>query len=125
MFNKLINFGYQRSWVQAIGFYITYLLLAFASALLIERMSGISIKASAVVIGLALTLLLSFLVLVQKKQQKNILYVSIAIVGCLVASYQVGILLGLLFPSYLSTLPMLQSQKEEGSETGDTTESAS
>ena len=110
MFKNLVNFGYKRSGKEAVGFYITYLvviiLVSVLSAVLFGLITGSNDFSSGTKIGniiaIIITLLLAFFILKSKNLFGNFLYLALALISGLLAFFGGG-LLGLILVAYLST----------------------
>lgn len=118
MFGHLTDFSHSRSNGEALGFFIffTVLLVGLSTVLgsvlhtlglnLIDGsvtstiMTGVTINT---MIGTLFVMIVSSLILVQKKLTGDLLSIILTVVGVYV-SYEIGILLGMLVVSYLTTL---------------------
>lgn len=112
MFNKLFDFSYVRTSIQAIGFYIAYFLIIVVLAMVIggiygalstssENSFNIGIKIGAYV-AIINVIILSFLILNSKK-----LFTPLNLILALVSvglAYFGGALLGLIIVAYFTTL---------------------
>lgn len=110
MFRQLGNFGYQRNIVQAVGFYLIYLVsgviaiagLAFLAALA----NGISGYEQGLqfgtALGMMLTALLAFLVLKAKGLLRHAGYLLVGLLSVAGAAAG-GLLLSLIFVAFLTT----------------------
>ena len=111
MFSNLTSFGYKRSIKQAIGFYIAYFILVVITAGLAGGIlgtvtrnnnsfdSGLSIGG---VVGVALSMLICFLVVKNKKQLAKFSYILLILLSGILACFG-GALLGLIPATYLTT----------------------
>lgn len=115
MFNRLTDFGYQRSAKEAIGFYIAYLLLTAIVGALLGSVGGSVVPANESVPAVALqvgtigaaiiAVVLACLIL----KQKNLLYLSpllLIVLLAAVGAFIGGGLLGLIPVAYLTTKPI-------------------
>ncbi|KXB07826.1 hypothetical protein AKJ56_02260 [candidate division MSBL1 archaeon SCGC-AAA382N08] len=116
MFQKSLDFGYQRDLKEAIGFYITYLfftiLLEGPIAGMIRTFIGdegvvllttlLAIVVGGLIAGVVTSLTLSFLVLKSKNLLSNFKYVGIGLMSGILALFGGG-LLGLLPVAFLTT----------------------
>ena len=111
MFKNLLDFGYKRTWLQAVGFYLAYFLLIIiigflAGALMGLIFSGGSVSAMGVQIGnilaIVICLALSFTILYKKNQHKNFGLVLLALLSGILA-FLGGGLLGLIPAAFLTT----------------------
>ena len=111
IFKKLTDLKYKRTFKEAIGFYLTYLVLIVFSCgtatLIIRTIINSDSATDAAKIGAALTvastITLSFLILKKKKLIGLFFFVILALSSGLLVLVG-GSLLGVLIPSYLSTL---------------------
>ena len=110
MFRQLGNFGYKRSLVQSIGFYLAYLIsgviaiaaLAFVAALVTGMSSFEQGLQFGTVLGIALTAVLSFLVLKGKSLLRHVGYLVVGLLSVASAAAG-GLLLSLIFVAFLTT----------------------
>ncbi len=118
MFKKLTEFGYVRSPKEALGFYLAWLFItifaaavcgSFVGVLLgggsadIYDTYGLGVKAGATV---AVFLCTTFTVLICREKRRLRTYSSILLILCTAfLALFLGGILGLIIPSYLSTLP--------------------
>jgi hypothetical protein len=111
MFRNLTDFKYKRSIWEAVGFYLAYFLLAMVVSVMISGILGPFSNskpsefgtAIGISIGAISSFLLSILIIREKKLWKNFLYLLLAFATGILSLYGGG-LLGLIFPSYLSTI---------------------
>jgi hypothetical protein len=121
MFSQLGNFGYKRTALQAVGFYIAYLVFTIITAALAGMVLGGVTgnndfefgKKVGIVVAIVMTLVFSFLILQAKKMTNNYMYVGLA-VGAGILAYLGGGLLGLIIPAYLTTQGSDSSSKKKG-----------
>ena len=116
MFRRLGEFGYQRSAVQAIGFYLAYFFAGIIVSGVLGGIFGMATGANGFEEGMQvglkvgtyfailLTAVLSFAVLRAKGQLRNVphLLVGLLSVG---AGWLGGLLFGLIFVAFLTTRP--------------------
>ena len=112
MFKKLTDFGHKRNFVQAIGFYLAYLLLIALIGALLGAMSGALSETTVdafnlgiqmgLIVAVALSITLCILIIKSKKLQNNFLYILLTIVAGILAIF-LGGLGGLIVPAFLST----------------------
>lgn len=111
MFKHLTDFSYQRNWKEAIVFYLAYLILCFfllvIAGVLVE-LSGLVIgfgQCLKFAIGIAITfcLIISVLLLKEKKLFKSFGYIFLVLLSGAIASFG-GVLLGLTIPAFLTTV---------------------
>ena len=115
MFRRLTDFGHERSLIQAIGFYLVYLVLGIALGAVLGGLAGMMFKDfgfdAGLMIGAALAVvscpLLSFAILRAKGLLSNMLYLLIAVLSVAGAAVG-GLLIGLLFVAFLSTRPAVR-----------------
>ena len=110
MFKNLTDFSYKRTRKEALGFYLSYLLLIIIVGGLIGALAGLVIGEGSFEIGLRfgnivaiLTVLgLSFAILKKKNLLNNFGYILLALVSGILA-FLGGGLLGLIPAAYLTT----------------------
>src|SRR3989338_1590812 len=110
MFKKITDFSYKGNIIEALGFYLTYLLLTLIAvvicAILIEVITGNSSFLLGTIIGKIIALIFSAvagcMVLYKKKLVKNMLYIFLVILSA-VLSYYAGAIIGLILIAYLTT----------------------
>jgi hypothetical protein len=120
MFKSLTDFSYQRSPLQAVGFYIIYLVLTILAGAIAGMLFGLSTtnlevdngQKVGMITAILVVLCLSFLILQAKKLLNNYFYVGLAALSAVVA-FLGGGLLGLIITAYLTTLsgPKKKSKK--------------
>lgn len=111
MFSNLADFGYKRSSLQSLGFYIVYLILTILTGFLAGMIFGVSTGSTSfesgqkvgMIVAILVVLVLSFLVLQAKKLLNNYFYLSLAAASGVVA-FLGGGLFGLIITAYLTTL---------------------
>jgi hypothetical protein len=114
MFKNLTDYSYKRNLIEAIGFYLAYILLILLLVGLISALADVFLKADAAVnskilwiVSIIACLGLSLMILIKKGQLGHIGYLLIAILSvCLsvVSAIGLGGLLGLIPVTYLSTV---------------------
>ena len=112
MFKNLFNFSYKRTPLEALGFYIAYMVIIVVIIFLIGstvgRLTGTKGNFSllAIIPGVLsaaiFCLVLSFMVLVKKKLTSNIFYVILAVISGILGILIVGSI-GLIITSFLTT----------------------
>jgi hypothetical protein len=116
MFREIMNFNYRRNWLQAIGFFLMYFLIAVVLGAVVARMAGIAAKSfsegydigslagqlSAIPYHLLLATLLIW------KRPKDPVNILLALAGVLLSSV-LGALGGLPPLAVLSTRPLAKS----------------
>lgn len=117
MFQKSFDFGYQRNFKEALGFYITYL---FLTILLTGPIGGMirtfigsegsilsatlfAMRMGTLIAGVITSLILSFLILKEKNLLSDFKYIGIGLISGILALLGGG-LLGLLPVAFLTTL---------------------
>ena len=120
MFRQLTNFGHQRSVVQAIGFYLVYLVagvlgiaLAAGAVALISTSVGGTFGFDAglgfgSVLAVVMTAVLSLLVLRAKGLFGHVGYLLVGLLS-LAGAVAGGLILGLIFVAFLTTRPTRQA----------------
>ena len=110
MFKNLTTFSYKRSLKEAVGFYISYLVLTIVVSMALSVVLGVATGNEnnfnfGVRVGtftsMVLSGLLSFLILSKKKLMNKFPNILLAFLG-LVLAYFGGGLLGLIIPAYFS-----------------------
>ena len=110
MFKHLTTFSYKRNWKEAIGFYIAFLILGLVLGGIAAVFGGASsgnatfnegVKIGALV-SIIYCLLISGLLLKEKRLFKNFVYILLALVSGLLAGLGGG-LLGMIIPAFLTT----------------------
>ena len=115
MFRHLTDFGHQRTPVQAIGFYLTYLVLGIAIAAGLGALvgplaviNGGSSWDGGMLVGTIFAVIacpvLSFVMLAKKGLLSHIGFVIVAVLSVAGAAFG-GLILGLIFAAFLSTRP--------------------
>ena len=118
MFRRLTDFGHQRTLVEAIGFYLTYLVLGIAIAAALGAIAGPlavinggSSFDGGMLIGTIFAVVacpvLSFTILFKKGLLTHIGYVLVAVLSVTGAAVG-GLLLGLIFVAFLTTRPAVR-----------------
>jgi hypothetical protein len=119
MFRRLTDLGHQRTLVEAIGFYLAYLILgiAIAAALgavagpLVVALGGGSAFDGGMLIGTIFAVVacpvLSFAVLIKKGLLGHIGYLIVAVLSVAGAAV-LGLILGLVFVAFLTTRPAVR-----------------
>lgn len=114
MLKNLTNFSYKRSWKEALGFYLTYLLVSISlggigdmffgilsRALIIDRNFYSSANIGTMIIIL-FCLIIACMVLTRRKLYANFGYVILVLLSGILASFG-GSLLGLIIPAFMTT----------------------
>lgn len=112
MFKNLINFSYQRNTKEAIGFYMAYLALMVATAIILGSMGSLVTQNNTFNFGLRIgnivaiivSLGLSFIILKDKKLLGNFGFILLILLSGLLAIFFGG-LGGLVPAAYLTTKP--------------------
>ena len=111
MFKNLTSFGYQRSTVEAVGFYLTYLLLLMIAAGGLASMLGVAMGQSdnfnfGLIVGNMLAVIscsgISFLILKEKKLLSNYGFILLALLAGVLAFF-IGAIGGLIPAAFLTT----------------------
>lgn len=112
MFKNLTNFSLKRSFKEALGFYLAYLILAILVSTVSAAILGIilsiekdSAYAFGIKIGMVSSILFSLIlsvVLLKQKRLNNFIHLLFPLVSAVLALLGGG-LLGLIVPAYLST----------------------
>jgi len=112
MFKNLFNFSYKRTPLEALGFYIAYMVIIIVVIFLVGSTVGQltgtrgNFSLLAIIPGVLLAaifcLVLSFMVLVKKKLTGNIFYVILAVISGILGTLIVGSI-GLIITSFLTT----------------------
>lgn len=110
MFTNLTNLSYQRNKKEALGFYITYLVITILLGTFISAVAGLIVGHSSFSLGikiatltaLVVSMALSFLIIKRKKTTDNYGYIIIALLSGVLALLGGGIL-SLIPTTYLST----------------------
>lgn len=114
MFKKLTEFSYKRNWKEAIGFYLAYFLVGLILAGISGELSSIQSGATTfsegfdagfrigAIVVIIYSLIISFVVLIQRKLYKNFGWVILALLSGLLAAFG-GLLLGLAIPAFITT----------------------
>ena len=111
MFKNLTSFGYQRSTIEAVGFYLTYLLLLMIAAGGLVSMLGVAMGQSdnlnfGFTVGNMLAVIacsgISFLILKEKKLLSNYGFILLALLAGVIAFF-IGAIGGLIPAAFLTT----------------------
>ncbi|KKR76758.1 MAG: hypothetical protein UU21_C0004G0025 [Candidatus Levybacteria bacterium GW2011_GWA2_40_8] len=110
MFSKLMDFGYKRTPIQALGFYIAYLVLTVAISILAAGVLGTTLNNNGFsfgssignIIAVIVVLVVSYMVTSSKGFLKDFKYVLLLALSGLLALFG-GALLGLIPTAYLTT----------------------
>jgi len=120
MFKNLTNFSYKRNWKDAIGFYLAYLLLAVILGMIAGGLTGILMPSNATtfsqgfnqglhqgvqigtIVAVIYCLIISGLLLWQKKLYKNFGFILLALLSAFLAVFGAS-LLGLIIPAIITT----------------------
>lgn len=129
MFQNLANLSFKRSKLQALGFYIVFMILGLIfSGVVAGVVVGIASpsadfqegfnKGGALgpLVATAYNAILIFVVFFSKKLYKNAIAVILTIIGALI-TYPLGLILGLLFTTILTTF---EGQPQSNQDTGET-----
>jgi hypothetical protein len=116
MFRGLTDFGRQRTVLQAVGFYLVYLilgvLLGAALGALAGAVSGQNTFEMGLRVGMVMAMvvcpLLSFAILFAKGQMRHIGFLLVAVLSLAGAAFG-GLIIGLLFVAFLTTRPSASS----------------
>ncbi len=121
MFKELGNLGYDRNWVQAMGFYIAYMLLIMAIAMVLaigisrvlppvegsfEAGFKLGVQTGAIIAGIS-CIALSLTILHQKKRSNDILLLLLALFSGGIG-FLLGALGGLIPVAFLTTRKKLK-----------------
>lgn len=124
MFKKLFNYEYERSFTEAIGFYLAYLIIVFLggmlSGVILERLLisfGFELSYGAAYsfgnfLSIIVVIVLAALIMRAKNAIKHYGYLFIAITAALLAYYG-GAIAGLFPVAYLSTIPKYKTDQED------------
>ena len=115
MFRRLTDFGHQRTLVEAIGFYLAYLVLGIVLAAGLGALAGLVDRGfgfeSGLALGTAVAIgicpVLAFVILGAKRQLRHVGYVLVAVLSVAGAAVG-GLLLGLVFVAFLTTRPAVR-----------------
>ena len=118
MFRRLTDFGYQRTLVEALGFYLVYLILGIVVAAMLGALSGPLTGNSGFEGGLLVGTIfaivacpvLSFAILYKKGLLRHVGFLLVALLSVAGAAAG-GLLLGLIFVAFLSTRHAVQSSE--------------
>lgn len=111
MFKQLTNLSHKRTLLQAVGFYVAYLLLTMVVAMGLAAVLGTATGNAdsyafgmriGTVISMIMSLALSLAILHKKKLTNNFVFILLAFIAMVLANFGGG-LLGLIIPTYLST----------------------
>ena len=112
MFKNLFNFSYRRTPLEALGFYIAYMVFIIAVIFFVGGLLGLQIGTSenfsplAIIPGVLFAaiscLVLSFMILVKKKLTGNVFYVILAVISGILGILIAGSI-GLIITSFLAT----------------------
>ena len=115
MFRRLTDFGHQRTLVEALGFYLVYLILGIVVAAMLGALAGPLTGNSGfeggMLVGTVFAVVacpvLSFAILFKKGLLRHIGYVLVALLSVAGAAAG-GLLLGLIFVAFLTTRPAVR-----------------
>jgi hypothetical protein len=118
MFRRLTDFGHERSPIQAIGFYLVYLVLGIALGAVLGGLAGLMFKDfsfdAGLMVGAALAVvscpLLSFAILRAKGLLSNVMLLIVAVLSVAGAAAG-GLIIGLLFVAFLTTRPAVRQSE--------------
>lgn len=111
MFSNLVNFGFKRNFIQAVGFYIAYLVLTILVAVLLAAVIGMATGNSesfefGLMIGNVSAILvilgLSYLILDEKNLLRSFPFILLSLIAGVLAYFGGG-MLGLIPIAYLTT----------------------
>ncbi len=116
MFKHLMDFSYERNWKEAIGFYLAFLLMGLLAISILAGIVGGFILDQAstfqsgftvgmrvgIIAGPIYALIISCIVLKEKKLYKKFGYVLLVLVSVIIASL-VGLVVSMLIPAFLTT----------------------
>ena len=117
MFSEMMNFAYRRNWLQAIAWYVTFLLIGLVLAAVAGRIGAINAtsftegydignKIGQIFIVFYVLVVAGLLLWHRAKNGVNIL---LALAGVVAAALLLGGISGLIFPAILTTRPALKS----------------
>lgn len=113
MFKNLFNFSYKRSFVEAIGLYIAYTVVAISISMLLAAVLGLATGNEnsyefglriGKIVAIVTTLSLSFVILRDKNLLGSFKYLILLLFSGLIA-YAFGGMFGLIPVAFLSTRP--------------------
>lgn len=115
MFRHLTDFGHQRTVVEAIGFYLVYLILGILLGALLGAVAGFVTGnvgfegglAIGATVAIGICPVLGFIILGAKGLLSHVGYVLVAVLSVVGAAIG-GLLLGLLFVAFLTTRPSVR-----------------
>ena len=115
MFRRLTDFGHQRTLVEAIGFYLAYLLLGIIVAAGLGFVAGFVTGdfsfEGGMTVGAAFAIgicpVMGFIILGAKGLLSHLGYVAVAVLSVVGAALG-GLLLGLVFVAFLTTRPAVR-----------------
>jgi hypothetical protein len=118
MFRRLTDFGHERSLIQAVGFYLAYLVLGIVLGALLGAVAGMMFKDfgfdAGLMAGAALAVVscpaLSFAILRAKGLLSNVMLLLVAVLSVAGAAVG-GLILGLIFVAFLSTRPAVRQSE--------------
>lgn len=99
MFKNLTNFGYKRNFVEALGFYLAYLLLVMLVGGLFGVIVGLAYPDNAyyialrvgTVVSIVINLGLSFQILKQKNLLGNFGYLILTVISAIISAFLGGL----------------------------------
>jgi amino acid permease len=123
MFNKLTDFGYNRTGKEAFGFYIAYLLFVILAGAVVGGLLGSLIPDAAyqngfkvgTYVSVITALVLSYLILDRKKLAKDYTSILLILAAGLLGMFG-GSLFGLIIPAYLTTKKHTEKKHTEKKE---------
>jgi hypothetical protein len=115
MFRRLTDFGHQRTLVEAIGFYLAYLVLGIIIAAGLGALAGLVTGnlgfEGGMTIGATFAIgicpVMAFIILGAKGLLSHLGYVAVAVLSVVGAAIG-GLLLGLIFVAFLTTRPAVR-----------------
>lgn len=110
MFRHLTDFGYRRGGLEAVGFYLAYLLLVILLSAVMGGVAGVASPSNGfeagvrigTVIAMIVSLSLSFAVLTRRGLSRHPGYLVLALASA-AGAWFLGGLLGVLVPAFLTT----------------------
>ena len=115
MFRRLTDFGHQRTLVEAIGFYLAYLLLGILLGAVLGAVAGLVTGnvgfegglAIGATVAIGICPVMAFIILGAKGLLGHLGYVAVAVLSVVGAALG-GLLLGLVFVAFLTTRPSVR-----------------
>lgn len=127
MFKNLANFSYKRNWKEAIGFYVAYTFVGLIVGGIVSGLAGslqlystgadkpidVGLLALGDVLAIIYSLIISFMVLIQRKLHKNFGWIILALMSGIIALLG-GWLLGLALPAFMTTRGTATTETQSG-----------